>query len=475
MTSRIPLLCALGALVAFSGCANKPQPVKPKINISRPPAQTAPPSTIPAKPGAPGAGGQSAQPGSPLENAFSGKGTANPFAPQKPPAARPGATAMPGIGGAKPAAVVPPVGRPDPKKLFLAVEAAYRSFITLRQNGVSSNSITQDGKVMAKQLNQKFTAIVKKPAKFVLTSPESTLSCDGKTVTIYYAGPKRYSKMPFGKDVARQMVYSKPGVGLMGLLWGEEYSVAVDSYKLLKDAKISGKDTFVLSLRFKKGVGGLRDGEMTETLWIGKRDLGIYRNDLVTTIHPKAPKGYKGKVPKIIISKLSNTVTSFMPNVKLSDSQFVFKAPSGAKPVEMPKQVNLQGKPAPDLSFKWTDGTRKSLSDFMGKPVVLVFWAMPMSDSNLSSMQNAYNSGTEFIAICFNRDTDKVKQFLQKKKYTMPIVFADEELTKTVAEKYGIQGLPTVMTIDKNGIVRAISLGMPDKKGMDAMLKKAGA
>ncbi|MCX6345559.1 MAG: TlpA disulfide reductase family protein [Armatimonadetes bacterium] len=478
MNSRIrPILavCALAAALAISGCSGKDAAVKSPAQSAKPAPNAKPANSKPSV-----SGGQSALPSSPLTDALAGKTPANPLDFSGNSSAKPGYGNLPTIpkpGIANSVKPIPPVGRPEPKQLLMVVQAAYRSAKTLRIDGFSSSIIKQDGKVVMREQNVRIGTLYKAPSKFVLSSPDFKMTCDGKNVAVYAAAAKRYQKMPFNAKFARDLVYSKPGIGVMGLLFGVDYISAIDSFKLLKDAKMQGQDTFVLALHFKKGAGGMPDSNVNQTLWIGKRDLVVYKNQVIVTMHPKAPKGFKGKVPKLIETTLIGTVQKCSANTKIADSVFVFKAPSGAKAITAPKPVDLIGKPAPELSFTSADGSKKSISDFKGKPVILIFWALPMPDEQLSALQSAYDKqkdNAEIIAINFNGQNDKVKEFMQKKDYSLPIVFGDESMFKLAVEKYGMRGMPFMLIIDKAGNVRLATIGIPDANDMAAKVEKYG-
>ena len=467
MNSRIrPIfaVCALAAAIALSSCGNKEAAVKAPAQSAKPAPEAKPTSAAPSQPDE-----KTASPSNSLADALAGKNPANPLDLSGNSPAKPGSA--PAV---KP---IPPGSRPEAKQLLMVVQAAYRSAKTLRIDGLSSSIIKQDGKVVKSEQNVRIGTLYKAPGKFVLSSPDFKMVCDGKNVSVYVAAAKRYQKIPFNAKFARELVYSKPGIGVMGLLFGVDYVSSIESFKLLKDAKMQGQDTFVLALRFKKGAGGMPEGSVNQTLWIGKRDFVVYKNQAIITMRPKAPKGYKGNVPKLIESVLIGTVQKCLANTKIADSAFVFKAPSGAKVVTVPKSVNLIGKPAPDFSFTSTDGIKKSLSDFKGKPVILIFWALPMPDEQLSALQSAYDKQkdtAEIIAINFNGANDKVKEFMRKKGYSVPIVFGDQSLFKWSVENYGLRGSPSMLIIDKLGNVRFASIGIPNANDLAAKIEKYG-
>ena len=464
----------VAAAILLSGCGNKSSIKSSSVAQSKQPnAKQGAPATPSQPSGSPGTGSSRNQSGAGgLFGSEPGNTAANPFSLSP----TPGPTAASGKPGTMPITPLPPNAKPQAKQLFMLLQNAYRSARSLKVQGTSSMTIKRDGKSAGQQSNEAFSTTYKAPGKFIIVSPGVSMTCDGKNVSIYSSVAKRYMSTPFNKDFARNLVYSKPGVGLMGLLFGMDYTGGIESYKLLPDVKVAGQDAFALALRFKKGAGGAPDTVLTQTLWIGKRDLCIYRNEVVAVTKPSRPKGYTGKMPKVMEARIVGTVSQFAVNPMISDAAFVFKAPSGAQAIEKPKSVNLIGKPAPDFSFAWTDGANKKLSDFRGKPVVLVFWAMPMPDDGMRALKSAcdnHKDDATVIAINFNvGQEDKVREFLKSKNCVFPFVSGNAEIGNVAAKDYGLRGLPSVLLIDGSGKVRQATIGVPEAKDLNAKLKE---
>ena len=369
-----------------------------------------------------------------------------------------------------------PTARPTAKQLLGIVQLVYSRTKTLKASGNADMVTKQDGKITKREKKSKQTILFKRPDKFVIHVQEGQLSSDGKTVYAYNEKAKRYTTKKLTKDVIWELIRGKPGIGIIGLLMGVDYLPAISSIKLLNDSKIGNNETYVLQLQLKKGVGAPPEANVTQKLWIGKKDLGIYKNEVVMRFNPKAPKGYKGKVPKLIETTLSSTMTVIQPNIKLADSVFKFHPPVGAKQYEKPKEVNLTNQPAPDFSFKTSDGAQKKLSDFKGQVVMLIYWALPMCEKSLPIIQSVYEQNKEniqLVAINLNSETAKVDEFLKSKGYNFPVVHADEAINNYAMTKYGIRGLPTTYIIDKNGIINSIILGNKPEKDINEQIDKA--
>ena len=120
------------------------------------------------------------------------------------------------------------------------------------------------------------------------------------------------------------------------------------------------------------------------------------------------------------------------------------------------------GDAAPDFTLQGTGGDRVSLSDFRGRPVVLVFY--PGDDSPVCTKQlNAYNDGLDqFTALDAQiigisaQDLASKDAFAAKHGFDFPLL-ADTD--KAVAAAYGTLGpigFPrrSTFVIDADGVIR---------------------
>lgn len=109
---------------------------------------------------------------------------------------------------------------------------------------------------------------------------------------------------------------------------------------------------------------------------------------------------------------------------------------------------------ASDFTLDNLDGSKVSLLDLRKeKPVLLVFWATwcPFcieEISVLNKMVDKYKDKVGIVGIDIKENADKVKSFAQKKEIKYNILL---DSTGSVAQKYGVLGIPTNVLIGKDG------------------------
>ncbi len=138
----------------------------------------------------------------------------------------------------------------------------------------------------------------------------------------------------------------------------------------------------------------------------------------------------------------------------------VFSTLTHAQPVPQ-TLTELPDKPlAPAFSLHDLDGKTHQLSDYLGKPVIVNFWATwcPPCREEMPSMQRAWNliqDEAVMLAINVGENEDKVFPFLGLYPVDFPILFDSDS---SVLKAWPVQGLPTTFVVDPQGriVYRAI-------------------
>jgi peroxiredoxin len=123
------------------------------------------------------------------------------------------------------------------------------------------------------------------------------------------------------------------------------------------------------------------------------------------------------------------------------------------------EQPELVDKAAPDFSALTLEGRTVSLADFRGqKKVVVTFWAswcgpcrmeMP-SLIQFYKRNHSEASDFEILALSIDENPKDAATFASAMKLNFPVLL---DSSKSVANAYGVEGIPTMFVIDKAGKV----------------------
>lgn len=125
---------------------------------------------------------------------------------------------------------------------------------------------------------------------------------------------------------------------------------------------------------------------------------------------------------------------------------------------------------APDFTVTDAEGNEVKLSDFIGKPVVLNFWASwcPPCKSEMPHFEAAYKDHEDIQFMMVNTTSGDTKsdaeKLIEEEGYTFPVFY---DITGNAANTYGTSSLPMTFFIDKEGNLVTYAVGMLSAENLE--------
>lgn len=133
----------------------------------------------------------------------------------------------------------------------------------------------------------------------------------------------------------------------------------------------------------------------------------------------------------------------------------VFSAPR-----TLPTGIPL-GRPAPGFLRETLDGRELALSELLGKPVVLNFWAswcVPCRAEapTLAQAARRFRGRVHFVGVNVLDEIEEARRFAEQFGLPFPSVVDDDG---SLLRAYRVVGLPTTVFVTPSGIIREVHAG----------------
>jgi len=145
-----------------------------------------------------------------------------------------------------------------------------------------------------------------------------------------------------------------------------------------------------------------------------------------------------------------------------------------SNPKEIPSaQIGLKAKPFTVTTF---DGKKISLDNFIGKPVIVNFWASwcisCRQEAHIleAAHQKFTPKGAVFIGIAINDTREASLAFI--KRYGKTYLLAPDDKLGSISLDYGVTAVPETFFIDKNGIIINKILGATGRATLEEFLNE---
>ena len=302
---------------------------------------------------------------------------------------------------------------------------------------------------------------------------------DGRHTVMYNVTLGQYVRRAGAADSVLK-AFNNKGVGNTLIARYAGVATGATDAKRLPDETVSldqGKrDCLVLEVTYPPPNPRPQVQEMPRVFWIDKQThLVVRQRTLVKADMPQMG----GKVEQ----EENVTFRRALIDPPLPDSLWVFRPPPGSREVaefvaNRPEEGNgFTGKPAIDFTLKDLKGRAHGLKALRGKTVLLDFWATWCGPCRLTMPQVAKihaeyrNRGVEVMSINVGETAAMAGAYIAKNGYAFTTLLDQD---RAVSTSYRVNGIPTLVVIDRAGKVSDYLVGARDDVALRAALKKAG-
>jgi len=257
----------------------------------------------------------------------------------------------------------------------------------------------------------------------------------------------RYPRSPNAakaKDMYFEMLHA--AVSFSGKSRIRELEVA--TAERIKNPKLDSNARFELSMRLLHSTVSGRQYESDDAM---RQELERRARQLARD-YPDRPDGYAYLVDLARVAPLPKSVALAYEVLAGSKDRKLRVACRGllTRAATLDKRL--------DLTLTTNDGKSLNLSQWRGKPILLLFWdsASKYSAKSVYIVNNVYNEyrakGLEVVGLNFDDDLTRARSMINDYKLEWP-QYLDKQAGWTLRERFGVESLPLCWFVDKNGVL----------------------
>lgn len=220
---------------------------------------------------------------------------------------------------------------------------------------------------------------------------------------------------------------------------------------------------------------GVRKGEIRRTFWIDPATSLVLRERSIASSQPP-------NLDDRIVVTQDIEFTTARGGAELPEQLFQFEPPEDAVAVSRFGRggtVNkvATGTAAPDFTLSDLNGNTWKLSDLRGKAVLLDFWAtwcLPcrVDMPHIEALHREFKDGGLVVLGVNGEDSQQPAAFLLEQGYTFPTL---SDAGYAVAKQFQVHVIPTMVVIDKQGLISDFFLGSQKEETLRHAVLRAGA